>query len=123
MYRKAFKQINNISIFNKDGFVVIYRFHVKFCDFNHTDTEIYLFTFLVVCSIRFRIHYFNIKMELINCAYSLGHSNYCGGHVPHRFSKVGSTEQIFFFKNYSLGNKFLPKLVCLELKFCQNLRN
>ena len=40
--------------------------------------------------------------------------------MPHGFSKVWSTEQIFSLK--TRVNKFLPKLVCLELKFCQNQR-
>ena len=33
--------------------------------------------------------------------------------MSHRFSKVGSTEQIFSLKNLGLWNKILPKLVCL----------
>ena len=45
-----------------------------------------------------------------------------GRYVWHRFSKVGSKEQVFSYKARVLGTVFLPKLVCLELKFCQNQR-
>ena len=54
VFRKAFKKIHNILIFNRNEFVVMHRFDVKICDFNHTDTEIFLFTFLVVWSIKSR---------------------------------------------------------------------
>ena len=43
-------------------------------------------------------------------------------YVPHRFSKVGSTEQIYSLKTRVLGTNFCQKLVCLELKGCQNWR-
>ena len=51
-----------------------------------------------------------------------GHSNFFGGYVLYGFSKVGSTEWIFSEKTRVLGTNFSSKLVCLELKFCQNWR-
>ena len=59
--------------------------------------------------------------------FSLGGTHFFfGGYVPHMFSKVGSAEQIFSLKkqqkNRVLGTNSSPKLVCLELKFCQNQR-